>query len=104
MSGKGITRVPIGNGADGAAFDPATGYAFASNGADGTVTIAHLDNPNTLTVVQTLQTLVSGRTMILDPVSHNIFVPAATTTPNPSGRGRPVAVPGTFKVLMYGMR
>ena len=103
-SGKRVATVPIGNGADGAAFDSATGLAFASNGADGTMTIAHLDNPNTLTVVQTLSTLVSGRTMILDPVSHNIFVPAAKPVPNPSGRGRPQPVPGTFKVLMYGMR
>ena len=37
LSGKRVTTVPIGDGADGAAFDPATGYAFASNGADGTV-------------------------------------------------------------------
>jgi DNA-binding beta-propeller fold protein YncE len=104
VTGKVVTTSPIGAGADGAAFDPATGYAFASNGADGTVTIAHLDNPNTLSAVQTLPTQVSGRTMILDPVSHNIFVPAANTVPNPAGRGRPQAVAGTFKVLMYGMK
>jgi len=104
VTGTVVTTVPIGTGADGAAFDPGTGYAFASNGADGTVTIAHLDNPGRLTVVQTLSTLVSGRTMILDPVTHNIFVPAAQTTPNPAGRGRAVPVAGTFKVLMYGMQ
>jgi len=103
-NGKAVTSIPIGNGADGGAFDPATGLAFASNGADGTVTIAHLDTPNTLTVVQTLPTIVSGRTMILDPVSHDIFVPGATTTPNPTGKGRAVPVPGTFKVLMFGAR
>jgi YVTN family beta-propeller protein len=103
-SGKVIATVPIGGGADGAAFDPGTGYAFASNGADGTVTIAHLDSPNTLTVVQTLPTKVSGRTMILDPVSHNIYVPVADTMPNPAGRGRPVPVAGTMKVLVYGMK
>ena len=103
-SGKHVTTTPIGAGADGAAFDPVTRFAFASNGADGTMTIAHLDNPNTLTVVQTLPTLVSGRTMILDPVSHRVFVPAAMTTPNPTGRGRAVPVPGTFKVLVYGTR
>jgi len=104
VSGKVVTTAPIGNGADGAAFDPATGYAFASNGGDGTVTIFHLDSPNTLTVVQTLPTLVSGRTMILDPVSHNIFVPASITTQSPSVRGRPQPMAGTFKVLMYGMQ
>ena len=104
VSGKVVTTLPIGAGADGAAFDPATGYAFASNGADGTVTIAHLDSPNTLTFVQTLPTVVSARTMILDPVTHNIYLPAATTMPNPAGRGRPLPVPGTFRVLMYGMK
>ena len=103
VSGKVVTTAPIGNGADGGGFDPQTGYAFASNGEDGTLTIAHLDNPNKLTVVQTLKTLVSGRTMILDPVTHNIFVPAAMTMPNPAGRGRPQPVAGSFKVLMYGM-
>lgn len=103
QTGKVVATIPIGNGADGGGFDPATGYAFASNGGDGTVTIAHLDNPNTLTVVQTLPSAVSGRTMILDPVSHNIYVPAAKTMPNPAGRGRPLPVPGTFKVLMFGM-
>ena len=103
VTGKVVGSVPIGNGADGAAFDPGAGLVFASNGADGTVTIAHLDSPNTLTVVQTLTTQVSGRTMILDPATHNIFVPAATTMPNPAGRGRPVPVTGTFKILMYGM-
>ena len=102
-SGRVVATIPIGNGADGGGFDPATGYAFASNGGDGTVTIAHLDNPNKLTVVQTLPSAVSGRTMVLDPVSHNIYVPAAKTTPNPAGRGRAVPVPGTFKVLMFGM-
>jgi DNA-binding beta-propeller fold protein YncE len=103
-SGKVIATIPIGAGADGAAFDPATGYAFASNGADGTVTIAHLDSPAKLTVVQTLSTKVSGRTMILDPVSHNIYIPAADTMPNPAGRGRPVPVAGSMKVLVYGMK
>ncbi len=65
--------------------------------------IAHLDDPNTLTVVQTLPTLVSGRTMILDPVSHHIFVPAAMTTPTPAAPERSQPVTGTFTVLMYGM-
>ncbi|MEP7118085.1 MAG: YncE family protein, partial [Acidobacteriota bacterium] len=103
-SGRHVATTPIGAGADGGTFDAGTGLAFASNGADGTVTIAHLDTPNTLTVVQTLSTMVSGRTMVLDPVTHEIFVPAAKTQPNPSGTGRPQAVPGTFKVLVYAMQ
>jgi hypothetical protein len=42
--------------------------------------------------------------MILDPVTHHIFVPAADTKPNPERQNRPMPVPGTFKVLMYGPR
>ncbi|MGE0816128.1 MAG: YncE family protein [Vicinamibacterales bacterium] len=102
-NGAAVTSIPIGAGADGGTFDPATGLAFASNGGDGTVTIAHLDTPNTLTVVQTLKTAISGRTMVLDPATHMIYVPAADTTPNPARQNRPMPVPGTFKVLMFGM-
>jgi DNA-binding beta-propeller fold protein YncE len=103
VSGQNVTSAPIGRGADGAAFDPATGYAFASNG-EGTVTIAHLDTPNKLTVVQTLKSQASARTMILDPVTHNIYLPAAELMPATAGRGRPQPVPNTFKVLVFGMK
>jgi DNA-binding beta-propeller fold protein YncE len=97
ISGRAVTSIPIGARADGAAFDPATGLAFSSNG-EGTVTIAHLDNPNTLTVVQTLITMPSARTMILDPATHHIFLPAAM----PAGGGGRGQVPDSFRVLMYG--
>ena len=102
-TGKHITSVPIGGGADGAAYDPVTRYAFASSG-EGTVTIAHLDDASTLKVVQTLTSQPSGRTMILDPVTHNIYVPVATLQPLAAGaRGRRQPVPETFKVLVFGM-
>jgi len=103
VSGEIVTTSPIGVGADGAAFDPGTGYVLASNGRDGTVTVAHVDSPSKLTIVQTLATQVSARTMILNPVTHDIYLPAAMTVPNPSGRGRPQIVPDTFKVLVYGL-
>ena len=54
-SGKVVADVPIGQGVDACAFDPGTQLAFASCG-DGTVTIAHEDGPDKLTVVQTLKT------------------------------------------------
>ena len=84
-SGKAVTSFPIADRVDGNGFDPATGLAFASSGT-GVLTIAHEDAPNKFTVVQTVKTQPSGRTMWLDPATHRVYVPVATTTPGPNGR------------------
>jgi YVTN family beta-propeller protein len=105
-SGKVLATVPIGEGVDGAAFDPETQLAFASCG-DGTTTIAHEDDDK-LTVVQTLTTARGARTMTIDPETHKIYLPTAqfetsTNQPVAGKRQRPRMVPGTFKILIYGM-
>jgi DNA-binding beta-propeller fold protein YncE len=106
-SGEVITSVPIGQGVDANAFDPGTGFAFASCG-DGTTTIAHEDSPDKLTFVQTLTTEPGAKTMALDPKTHKIYLPTAKFEPQPeqaagSPRQRPTKIPGTFKILVYGM-
>jgi len=99
-SGKAVTSFPIGNRVDGNGFDPATGLAFASSGT-GVLTIAHEDAPGTFSVVQTVQTQPSGRTMWLDPTTHRVYVPVAAITPGgPNGRAQIVA--GSMKVLVLG--
>jgi YVTN family beta-propeller protein len=101
-SGKVVATVPIGDGVDANAFDPGTQLAFASCG-DGTVTIAHEDSPDKLTVVQTLQTTRGARTMTIDPKTHRIYLGAASyIAPAAGAKGRPQMVPGSFKVLVYG--
>jgi signal transduction histidine kinase len=105
-TGKVVDSVPIGSGVDANAFDDSLQLAFSSNG-EGTVTIAHEDSPSKLTVVQTLKTQPSARTMTLDPKTHRIYLAAATFGPAPeqaqgAPRRRPPIVPGTFKVLVYG--
>jgi DNA-binding beta-propeller fold protein YncE len=106
-NGKVVASVPIGEGVDATKFDSATQLAFCSCG-DGTVTIAHEDSPDKLTVVQTLKTEPRARTMALDPKTHKIYLASAkfgAASDQPSGgkKGRPSAVPGTFKVLVYGL-
>ena len=106
-NGKIVATVPIGQGVDANTFDPGTQLAFASCG-DGTTTIAHEDSPDKLTVVQTLQTAPGARTMALDPKTHKIYLAAAqfeSATNQPAGgeRRRPRMIPGTFKILVYGM-
>ena len=105
--GKVLASVPIGQGVDGSAFDPGTHLAFASC-RDGTTTIAKEESPDKLTVVQTLKTERGARTMALDPTTHKIYLPTAqfeASTNQIAGapRQRPRAVPGTFKILVYGM-
>ncbi len=106
-NGKVVASVPIGDGVDANTFDPATQLAFSSNG-EGTVTIAHEDTPDKLTVVQTLKTERGAKTMTLDLKTHRIYVgavkyEAAAEGAAGGGRGRGKAVPGSFRILVYGM-
>jgi len=102
-SGKVIATVPIGQGVDANAFDAGSQLAFSSNG-EGTVTIAHEDNPEKLTVVQSLATERGARTMALDPKTHKIYLASAKYEESSGApRQRPKIIPGSFKILVYGM-
>ena len=111
-TGKVVTSVPIGTGVDANAFDPQLQLAFSSNG-EGSVTIAREQSASKLSVVQSLQTQPSARTMALDPVTHRIYLAAATFVPaaqapaatagaGPPVRQRRATVPGSFEILVYG--
>ena len=100
-SGKVVASVPIGDGVDANAFDPETQLAFASC-SDGTVTIAHEDAPDKLTVVQTLKTQQGSRTMTIDPTTHKIYLAAAKYDAPAAGQRRGKLVADSFKVLVYG--
>jgi YVTN family beta-propeller protein len=101
VSGKVLASVPIGDGVDANAFDPATQLAFASCG-DGTVTIAHEDGDQ-LTVVQTLPTEKGARTMTIDPATHKIYLASAKFDAPAAGQRRGKMEAGSFKILIYGM-
>jgi DNA-binding beta-propeller fold protein YncE len=102
-TGKVLGQVPIGEGVDANRYDAGTMLAFSSNG-EGTVTIAHEDSPEKLSVVQTLTTTRGARTMALDTSTHTIYLAAADYEPQaPGAAGRPKAKPGSFRILVYGM-
>jgi len=98
-NGKVVATVPIGDGVDANAFDPGTGFAFASTG-DGNVTVAHEDSPDKYTVVANVPTKKSARTMGLDLKTHKIFLPAAEFDPPAPGERRGKMKPGSFAVLV----
>ena len=96
-SGKYITSIPIGPGVDAAGFDPGTGYAFASSGADGTLTVVHEDGPDKFTLAESVKTMLGARTMTVDPRTHKVYVVSAKFTPERK------MVPDSFTLLVLGM-
>jgi YVTN family beta-propeller protein len=99
--GKVVATVPIGEGVDANAFDPETNFAFASTG-DGNLTVAREEAPDKYTVVASVPTKKSARTMGLDLKTHNVFLPAAEFDPPAPGERRGKMKPGSFVVLVVG--
>ena len=103
-TGRLVATLPIGQGVDGAAFDPATQLAFASNG-EGTITVVREDTPDSFRVVANVPTQRGARTITLDPGTHRVFTVTAAYGPPPAPtpdrpRPRPGIVPGSFMVLV----
>ncbi len=80
-TGAVVATVPIGRGTDAAAFDPRRKLIFSSNGVDGTITVIREVNADQFVPAGTVKTVVSGRTMGIDPQSGRLFVAAADTDP-----------------------
>ena len=99
QAGKVVTTVPIGSGADGAGYDPASGNAFSSN-ADGTLTVIHQDSADKYHVAQTVATPQGSRNMGLDPTNHRLYVSSAKFGPVPAGARRGPVLGGSFAVLV----
>jgi DNA-binding beta-propeller fold protein YncE len=104
-NGNVVTTLPIGAGTDAAGFDPESGFAFSSNGGDGTLTVAHEDTPDKFAVVENVPTLRRARTMALDARTHQVYTVTAEfgqapapTTEQP--RPRAPMVPGSFTLLI----
>src|SRR5579863_7502524 len=104
-SGKVLATVPVGAGDDGVGFDD--GYAFAANGADGTLTMVGETSPGKFEAVATIPSQRLGRTIAADQKAHKLYVPTAefgpAPPPSPDGKkGRPPVLPDTFEILVFG--
>lgn len=100
-TGKILAALTIGNGTDGAAFDPGLGFALSSSGADGTMTVVHESKDGKYEVVGNVETQRGARTIAVDPKSHRVFLPTAEFGAPAQGQRRPSIKPGTFMVLVY---
>jgi DNA-binding beta-propeller fold protein YncE len=104
-NGAVVATLPIGQGTDGAAFDPKRNLIFSSN-SDGTLSVIQEKDPNTFVSLGSIKTAITGKNMEIDPDTGRLFVAVADIDPNaaiPSGRGgragRPRPLPGTLKLL-----
>ena len=113
-----LTDLPIGNGSDGATFNPATMEAFSSQG-DGTLTVVKEASPTSFSVEQTVATPARAKVLTLDTKTNQILsitaeygptpaappAPAAsagTAAPPPMRGPRPPMIPHSFQILVIG--
>lgn len=101
-NGKIVATVPIGEGCDGAAFDPASKLIFTSNGS-GTVSVVKEVSANVFKLVETITTKRGARTISLDSKTHMVYLPTADYDPLPvdAPKGtRAKMIPASFQVLV----
>jgi YVTN family beta-propeller protein len=101
--GSVIATLPIGEGTDGAEFDPKRNLAFSSN-REGTLSIIAEKSPASFVPQSPVATQFGARTMTLDPESGRLYLIAADFTLNPKAtaadpRHRYTIAPGTARLL-----
>jgi len=118
--GQILTELPIGNGSDGATFNPGTMEAFSSQG-DGTLTVIKEDSPTSFSVEQTVATPARSKVLTLDTKTNQILTitaeygpvptaPPAAAAPPPPPPGMPAymrgprapMIPQSFQILVIG--
>lgn len=100
--GKLTGTVTIGDGPDAAAFDPALGLAFSSNGGSGTMTVVKPGTGNSSVAVQEVKTQVSGRTMTIDAKHHLLYTIVAQFEAPAAGQRRGKMVPNSATIVVVG--
>jgi len=98
-NGKVVATLPTAEGTDASAFDTQTNFSFTKNG-EGTLTVVHEDSADKFSVVESVATKKSARTMTVDLKTHNVFLPAADFDAPAAGERRGKMKPDSFVLLM----
>src|SRR5262245_53619383 len=114
--GKILQRLPLAGSSDGAVFNPDTMEVFSTQG-NGTMTIVKEKSATSFEVEQNLKTWPGNgaRTIAFDSKTGHLFAmaseagprppPAPAGAPPPTGRGgRGSVVPGSFTIIMVGIK
>jgi hypothetical protein len=100
-TGKVVQTLATGKGADGVAYDPKQKLAFVPSGRGGTLAIIAISGGKG-TIVDTVPTQISARTIALDERTGRVYLPAAKYVAATTPGGRPSITPGSFEVLVVG--
>lgn len=100
-SGRTVATLPIGKGSDAIAFDPVRRRIFSSNGRDGNITVYQQVSPDRYVAMQPVSTMVSARTMTVDPATGRLFVAGAEVDPAHVQNGRPAIKPGSLRLMVF---
>ena len=99
-NGTVVLTLPIGSGCDGAAFDAKNKIIYTSNG-EGTITVIREKDANKFEIVGNFPTERGARTITIDEHTGTLYLPTADFDATKTGQnGRPMMLPGTFKVLV----
>ncbi len=105
-SGRVVGSVPIGDDADGIAFDPSTRRIFVGD-RDGRWTIVRQRDKDRYRVERTLPIDLYAKTIALDPATHRLFSSTADLVWPPVVPGKkrlPNAKSGTFRLVVVAQR
>jgi DNA-binding beta-propeller fold protein YncE len=106
-SGKIMRTFPITNGVDTIIYEPDSGLVYVSTRE--AIHLFHEETPEKFAEVETVKTGFGAKTMGLDSRTHRLFLDTADFGPPPSAtpeephpESERVAIPGTFRLLIYG--
>jgi YVTN family beta-propeller protein len=94
-TGAQVARLPIGHGSDAVAYDARRKRVLSSN-RDGTLTVIQQNGADDYAVVGSVHTMVSGRTMGLDPSTGRLYI-AAGDAPKDNA----AIAAGSLKLLVF---
>lgn len=103
-TGAVAATLAIGGRPDATVYDAKLKLAYIPTGADGVVNVVSAASAKDIAVVAKAPGAVGSRSGAIDTANGRIYLPSATFAPPAAPGGRPTAVPGTFKVIVLGVR
>ncbi len=95
-----VQTVPIGRGPDAVLIDATRRVALIPAGMDGHLDVLDLSVPGRVTHRTSLRTEPGARTGAIDPGSGVAYLPTARLAPSAGPDKRPVALPGSFHIVV----